>query len=151
MAPNAASATDESCYESDAEGFIFAPVGADDVLATSTALSTLHIYGELETASTTQHYPLRASMKHVDSIPNALRFVRAMNAMNIPIVSLSIQGDEANVFTPANTRITYVLGHEEEATALAQASFPTLNLLDGSLLYIDLRFPGKAYLKKSSE
>lgn len=149
--PSAEAPVDSTCYESDAEGFIFAPVEDGAVLATSTALSTLRIYGELATASSSASYPLRAHMQHVESIPNALRFVHAMNNLNIPIVSLSIHNDEADVITPAGSRITYVLGHEEDATQLARATFSTLNLMDGSVQYVDLRFPGKVYVKRKEK
>ncbi len=149
--PESASPTDATCYESDAEGFIFAPVGDGTVLATSTALSTLRIYGELATASTSDSYPLRAHMKHVESIPNALRFVRALNTLNVPVISIAIHNDEADIITPSGTRITYVLGHEEQATDLARATLASLNVNDGSLQYVDLRFPGKVYLKKKAE
>lgn len=146
--PSVEAPVDSTCYESDAEGFIFAPVEEGAVLATSTALSTLRIYGELAAASSSASYPLRAHMQHVESIPNALRFVHAMNNLNIPIVSLSIHNDEADVITPAGTRIIYVLGHEEDATELARATFSTLNLIDGSIQYVDLRFPAKVYVKR---
>ncbi|KND51828.1 MAG: hypothetical protein ABA06_01040 [Parcubacteria bacterium C7867-001] len=149
--PSAAAAEDTTCYEADAEGLVFAPVVEGDVLATSTAISTLRIYGDLATASTSSEYPLRAHMQHVESIPSALRFVRIMNQLQVPVVSLGLHDDEADLITPTGTRITYVLGHEESATALAQAAFPTLNLLDGSIEYVDLRFPGKVYLKRRSE
>src|SRR6185369_11847100 len=77
--PESEAPTDTSCYESDAEGFIFAPVEEGAVPATSTALSALRVYGELAVASSSAGYPLRAHMQHVESIPNALRFVHAMN------------------------------------------------------------------------
>ncbi|HRH24694.1 MAG TPA: hypothetical protein PK109_03875, partial [Candidatus Paceibacterota bacterium] len=59
-----------------------------------------------------------------------------------------IRGDEADLFVPPGTRVTYVVGQEVEAAKSAEAAFKGLNLVDGSLLYVDLRFDGKVYVKR---
>ena len=65
--------------------------------------------------------------------------------------ALIIRGDEADVFLASGSRVTYVLGHEEDAyTALVSAK-TNVNLANGSLEYVDLRFPGKVYVKKRGE
>lgn len=148
--PESASAGDSSCYEADAEGFIFRPAGVVD--ASSTPVGTaLRMYAELEDATSTPDYPLRGKMESLESVPDVLRFVKAMKALGVSPVSLAIRGDEADLFVPSSgrgTRITYVLGREEAAAKLAAAVFPRLNLTDGSIEYVDLRFNGKAYIKR---
>ena len=46
------------------------------------------------------------------------------------------------------TRVTYVLGDEQNAFTALTSARDDLNLADGSLEYVDLRFDGKVYLKK---
>src|SRR5262249_52105520 len=81
-------------------------------------------------------------------IPNALEFVKAIKSLGVPIVSLVIRGDEADLYAQSGTRITYVLGTEQTTATIAASAFPSLNLNDGSLEYIDLRFGDKVYFKK---
>jgi hypothetical protein len=71
-----------------------------------------------------------------------------MRTLGADIVSIDIRGDEADLYTRAGTRITYVLGREQQAAGLAASAFPTLKLNDGSLLYVDLRFDSKVFFKK---
>ncbi len=147
--PESASAANTTCYEADAEGLIFRAVVAEDASSTPTG-SALRIYANLaETEGPT--YPLKAHMENLENIPDVLRFVKAMKTLGVSPVSLAIRADEADLFVPSSgrgTRITYVLGREEAAAALAAAVFPSLNLTDGSIEYVDLRFSGKAYVKR---
>lgn len=144
-----------SCHEADAEGIVFAPAPAAlEPQGTSTEVSALperlRIYAPVDTASSTS-YPLRARVMGFEHLPNLLRFISAVRTLGIPVLSTSIIGDEAELFVTPETRIKYVLGREAEAALAAEATFPTLNLLDGSIEYVDLRFLGKAYVKKSEE
>ena len=72
-----------------------------------------------------------------------------MKSLNVPIVSLVLRGDEADLYPQSGTRITYVLGQEQAAAQLAKAAFPSLDLNDGSVQYVDLRFDGKVYYKNN--
>jgi len=150
--PESASAANASCYEADAEGLIFRPAVVTTIEGTSTPTgSTLRIYANIVDGADSPSYPVRARMESLESIPNVLRFVKAMRELGVSPVSLAIRGDEADLFVPSSgrgTRITYVLGREEAAAALASAVFPSLNLTDGSIEYVDLRFSGKAYIKR---
>jgi hypothetical protein len=135
---------DGTCFSVDAEGMVFAPV-LPEVAASSTAL---RIYAPLDSEDDTT---LRSHVLGSHAIPGALRFVKAIRAMGIPISSLVLRGDEADLWVNSSTRITYVLGREEEAAQLADAAFPTLNLRDGSIAYVDLRFNKKVYIKRYGE
>lgn len=149
--PENASATNFSCYEADAEGLIFRPAIVSENASSTPSGSTLRIYANLIDATSTPSYPLKARMESLESIPDVLRFVKSMKTLNVSPVSVAIRGDEADLFVPSSgrgTRITYVLGREESAAELAAAVFPNLNLTDGSIEYVDLRFSGKAYIKR---
>jgi len=160
-----------NCYDADAEGLIFGEIasvlamaksasGEMDTVATSVMdvapeqnvdPSSLRIYAQLESENNDDGTPLRAHVVGAERIPDALRFVKAMRALNVSIVSIEIRDDEADLYTPQGTRITYILGEEEKSAALAASSFPSLNLSDGQLAYVDLRFEGKVYIKRRGE
>lgn len=139
------------CYEADAEGLVFAPAIEPDAAASSSPSNMLRVYADLDAASSTDTYPLRARVEGAGSLPAILRFVRSIQALGVPVASIAIRADEADLFVPPSTRITYVVGHEAAAAASAEAAFKDLNLVDGSLVYVDLRFDGKVYIKRKGE
>jgi hypothetical protein len=170
-----------SCYNADAAGFIFDQVSSGASLdtnnstvpatatsnASSTASSTITkiapkiSYGSLvvysalaETATSTgvsATNPIGLHVEGASHIPAALEFIKILSNLGVQVTSLVIRDDEADVFTSVGTRITYVLGREVDAAALAQAVLPKLNLSDGNVEYLDLRFAGKAYLKRKNQ
>ncbi len=129
-----------TCYNTDNQGFIFSAAGN---AASSTGV--LEVYDPLQNPSAS---PIGQKVENATSIPNALEFVKAIKTLGVPIVSLVIRSDEADLYAQSGTRITYVLGDEQAAAELASSAFPSLNLNDGSLEYVDLRFSGKVYFKK---
>jgi hypothetical protein len=132
-----------ACYSTDSLGVIFAPVSSDAISRTD----VLSLYSPLESTSNATD-TLGAVIAQARSLPNVLQFVKILRAMGASIVKVVIHGDEVDFYTQNNTRITYVLGREEMARQLAQSAFPALNVGDGSLEYIDLRFDGKVYFKR---
>lgn len=146
------------CYDADAEGFIFKPDAgsADSGMASSTASTTMpssargevRIFAPLDRDISNGESPIRAHVVSASYLPNALKFVDAVRTLGAPVSALALRGDEADLWLGAKTRITYVLGQEREAADVAASALPTLNLADGSIQYVDLRFPGKAYVKK---
>jgi len=153
---------DSRCYAADAEGLIYAyvPTTPDEIQAAAPAASSapqvalpqaaqgLNIYGPLADASTTDN-PIGSHVAGAQFIPGALQFARTMQSLGAPIEAVQLRGDEADIYLTGGTRLTYVLGQEEKAAALAKAAFPQLDLSDGSIDYVDLRFDGKVYFKKS--
>ncbi len=131
--------SDGTCYETNAEGLIFAQ-------STDMGNLSLKVYGSIE--GQTGESPLRAHIAYASRVPDALRFVKAMQQLNGKVVSLALRGDEADLYTEGGTRITYVLGREEQAASTAASIFPQLNLNNGSVQYVDLRFEGKGYVKR---
>lgn len=135
------------CYEADAHGFVFKQVAPELSAASTTALT---IYAPLETPPGSTP-PIGSSIAAHDRLPAIVQFVKAMRTLNADVVSIALRGDEADLYTRAGTRITYVVGREQQAVGLATSGFSTLNLNDGSLLYVDLRFDSKLYFKKRGE
>lgn len=153
--------TDGSCFDADVQGYIFkqADSVSTAVAATSTASTTpvvasqktheqIRVFGALDTDIAQGQSPIRRYVASSGKMADALKFVDAVRTLGAPISALAIRGDEADLWVNASTRITYVLGHEQEAAQTAASALPTLNLTDGSIQYVDLRFPGKAYVKK---
>jgi len=136
---------DGLCYSANAEGLIFAPV-SPSIAPTTEAL---RIYAAIEGQEWST--PIKARIWYASRIPEALRFIKAMQSLGANVVSVSLRADEADLYTEAGTRITYVLGREQEAAGIAASVFPQLSLNDGSVSYVDLRFSGKAYFKRAGE
>lgn len=135
---------DPSCFSADAEGVIFAALSPDQAASPG----NLRIYDPLADGAASTTDPLGSVMAEAQQIPNALQLIKAIKSLGVPIVAFVIRGDEADLYAQSGTRITYVLGHEEVTAQVAESAFPSLNLDDGSLEYVDLRFEGKAYFKK---
>jgi len=160
-----------SCYQADAEGFVFAESGlaaaakVADLMSAETApegvaeaapavedidMSVLRVYAPLEETEGGSS-PVRAHVVGAARLPDALRFVKAVKSLGVGVVSVEIRDDEADLYTPEGTRITYILGREQQAAELAASSFPTLHIGNGGLEYVDLRFDGKVYVKRWGE
>lgn len=131
------------CYRTNAEGLIFGEI--DPAVASTSEM--LKVYGAL--VGQEGETPVRAHISYASRIPDVLRFVKALESLNADVGSLVLRDDEADVYTKAGTRITYVLGREAEAAGTAASVFAQLSLNDGSISYVDLRFAGKAYFKRA--
>lgn len=138
---------DGSCYDTDVSGLVFAPASDQERQASS----TLRVFGVLDVGAVGSSSPVRAHVVGAAAIPNALRFVKAMRALGAPVSALALRDDEADLWLQGPTRITYLLGHEDQAAQLAVSAFPALNLTDHSIQYVDLRFEGKVYVKKAGQ
>jgi hypothetical protein len=132
--------SDEYCYVFDANGYLFAA-------ATSTmeTVNNFALYGPL-VGDTLE--PLRATLIHADQLPSTFDFARQLDTLGGSVTRVILRGDEVDDILASGTRVTYVIGNEQNAfTALVSAS-AGLNLANGSLEYVDLRFDGRVYLKK---
>ncbi len=127
-----------TCYETDGEGFVYA--------VRASATTSLRVYAPLSGADTE---PVGATVAAASQVPFALQLVRAIESLGANVESVELRGDEADLYIyGSRSRITYILGRETEAAALAASVMPTLSMTDGSVEYLDLRFSGKAYAKK---
>jgi hypothetical protein len=135
--------SDEYCYVFDASGFVFGAYATS-----SEPINAFKLYDPL--AGDTGE-PLRATLTHAEQLPGAFDFARQLATFGSPVTAIVVRGDEVDDLLASGTRVTYVLGSEQNAfTALVSAK-KTLDLADGSVEYVDLRFNGKVYLKNKGE
>jgi len=128
------------CYVFDAGGFVFAAAAT-----TTETLNPFTLYAPLE-GDTLE--PLRATIAHAEELPSVFDFARQLSPFGSPVTHIVLRNDEIDDYLASGTRITYVLGNEENAFTALTSARGNLNLTDGSLEYVDLRFGGKIYLKK---
>lgn len=153
--------SDEYCYIFDASGFIYAAADSAETInsfilyaplapletpakarpGVSDSLSLTGLAGDtLE--------PLDATIADAEKLPAAFDFARELATLGSPVTRVVIHDGEVDNYLRSGTRVTYVLGNEQNAfTALVSAK-DNLNLADGSLDYVDLRFEGKVYLRR---
>jgi hypothetical protein len=134
----------EYCYLFDTIGYLYA---AADV-ASSSPLNSFVLYDPLK--GNTQE-PLRATLLDAAHMPDLFDFARKINSLGSPVLTITIQGDQADLVLRSVTHITYVLGSEEQAYVDITSAKENINLTNGSLEYVDVRFPGKVYLKKKGD
>ncbi len=131
----------KTCYEADEAGFVFAP----HLEAYDPAL--FPVYGALS-GERSGADPVGASVVGAKHLLTLLLFVEGIKELGVPVLGVYIKDDEAELFVTPETRLIYVLGNEEEAIESAKAALEDLNLLNGSIEYVDLRFSGKLYVKR---
>ena len=163
------------CYFFDPNGFVYAAVPETNASSTPPIPQTLNafiLYAPLdptrdrplagdasEPPVVSGVEPLNATLANASKLPDVFAFARQLADFGSPADAVVIRGDEVDILLAngwsrgdsRGTRVTYVLGHEQDAyTALvsARASF---NLANDSVDYIDLRFTGKVYVKKKGE
>ncbi len=129
------------CYVFDASGYIFAAAAASG----TQTVNAFTLYAPL--AGDTLE-PLGASIAYAEKLPRAFDFARQLDTLGSPATHIILQGDEVNDYLASGTRISYVLGHENDAYTALVSARDTFNLADGSVDYVDLRFDGKVYVKK---
>lgn len=131
---------DEYCYVFDSSGVIFSAVST-----TTQTINKFKLYTSLvdETLE-----PLRSTVVNAEKLPAIFDFARQLSTIGSPVASVVIHNDEVDNTLTSGTRVTYVLGRERDAfTALVSAG-NNINLSDGSVDYVDLRFEGKVYVKR---
>ncbi len=132
----------QPCFLADSEGLLFKET------ATSTE-SLLTFYAPLEEGARMDS-PLRARIVDAASkTASAFQFIRTIGELGLSADVVVLRGDEADIYMrDSGTRITYVLGDEQSASALVSITLKDLAAPIESFEYIDVRFPGKAYFKK---
>lgn len=130
----------ENCYVFDASGYIYAAAAS-----TTQTINSFTLYAPL--ASDVSE-PIHAIIARAEKLPHAFDLARQLDTLGSPVAQVVIRGDEVDDFLKSGTRITYVLGHENDAFTALVSARDNLNLADGSIDYVDLRFDGKVYLKK---
>ncbi len=133
------------CYFFDASGFIYT--------ATSTGqpVNSFVVYEPLvpsSGSSTPFENPIGATLQNANKLPAAFDFARQLATFGSPVSMMVLHDGEVDVYLASGTRVTYMLGDESSVFAELMSARADFNLADGSVLYLDLRFSGKIYLKK---
>ena len=132
---------EEYCYIFDANGFIFAPASTTTEPLNSFSLYALLTNNMLE--------PLRATLSRADQLPAVFDFARQLSTLGASTTQIVIRDNsEVDDYLANGTRVTYVLGNEQNAFTALVSARDNFSLADGSVDYIDLRFDGKVYLKR---
>ena len=138
------------CDVFDADGFVYASTSDERPLNDFLLYEPL-VPDQSGRSSTSTGAIIGVTLPHAAALPSVFDFARQLITFGSPVTAVVLREDEVDDYLASGTRITYVLGNEENAfTALASAR-ADFNLADGSLEYVDLRFPGKMYLKKRSK
>jgi cell division septal protein FtsQ len=127
------------CYVFDDSGFVF---------ATTTAVPLVNSFNFYEPQASTSSSIVGSTLPHVGEFPAAFNFARQLAVLGSPVVAVVIRGNEVDDYLANGTRITYVLTQEQNAYSALVSAGSNLNLKNGSLEYVDLRFERKMYLKK---
>ncbi len=128
------------CYVFDASGLVFSAVAS-----TTETINAFTLYAPLTDDA---FGPLGASIAYAGQLPSTFDFARQLATLGSPVSSIVIHDGEVDDHLASGTRITYVLGNEQNAFTALVSAHDNFNLADGSVDYVDLRFSGKVYLKK---
>ncbi len=132
----------KDCYFFDASGVVYATTTTDQ------PVNTFSFYEPLASGSETIAFGLLLPNAH--TLPSAFDFARQLDTFGSPVVSVVFRSGEVDDTLSSGTRITYVLGNEQNAFTALVSARANLDLAGGSIEYIDLRFDGKVYLKRKS-
>lgn len=139
---------EEYCYVFDASGYVFAAADASAPPLNSFTLYAPLEGGAQEPPAVSEVEPLRATIARIERIPALFDFARELGTRGSAVSHIVLRGDEVDDYLESGTRITYVLGREQEAFTALVSARDSLDLSDGSLDYVDLRFDGKVYIKR---
>ena len=131
---------EEYCYLFDANGLVYAAAAS-----TTETVNPFTLYAPL-VGNTLE--PLHSTIIRAESLPATFDFARQLATFGSQVRSIIINGDEVNDYLVSGSRVTYVLGGEQAAFTALTSAKGSFTLADGSIDYIDLRFPGKVYLKR---
>lgn len=155
------------CYLFDASGFLYATATEPFFLVAGKASSspavgapnrdnTLTPFVLFDALQTTTLSPVGATLENAYKLPSVFDFARQLATLNSSVGAIVIRNDEVDFFLASSTdgavagpRITYLLGDEQNAFSALASARADLNFTNGSINYIDLRFPGKIYVKKT--
>ncbi len=135
---------DGDCYLFDTDGFMYATTDSTSSPQATQPINPFVLYESLD-ASTS---PIGSTLPFAKDFPSVFDFARHLATFGSAVTSVAIHDGEVDDVLASGTRITYVLGHEQDAFTALVSARDKFNLADGSVEYVDLRFDGKMYLKK---
>ena len=143
------------CYFFDVNGFIYAPS-----VGSTSPMNPFIVYEAIasEGKATDTAAPLGSTLPNSDKFPSAFDFARQLRTFGVSasdqdlsVAEIVIRDDEIDDYLTSGTRVTYLLGDEQNAFTALVSARDNFNLADGSVEYVDLRFSGKVYVKKKTE
>lgn len=146
----------EDCYFFDAKGFVYATTSiAIDTANSISPVNPFIVYGSLMSDKDEENQISLGSfigitLPNAKDFPSAFDFARQLSTLGSPVARIVFRNDEIDDYLTSGTRITYVLGDEQNAFTALVSARTNLNLSDGSLEYVDVRFDGKVYMKKKA-
>lgn len=143
-----------SCYLFDSNGFlyqktislIYATSSTNAIISSTTPMFPYVVYARLVATTT----PYQNTIIYKSALPNIFDFAQHIKTFNATVFAIVLRGSEVDFFLTDGTRITYVRGKEQQAFILLNSSKQSISISNGSLDYVDLRFPGKIYFKKKN-
>ncbi len=161
------STTEKQCYFFDSLGFVFAlapsfiPASTSE-MAPIQSVNSFALYAPLDENNfdrksdkgepdVLKENSVGKNISNFKNLPEVFNFARQIATFGSPVTMISISEDnkdEVNFQVESGTRLTYVLGNEQNSFTTLISAREKFNLVDGSLEYLDLRFDGKIYLKK---
>ena len=139
------------CYLFDPNGFIYMAVPEAAASSTPVAPATLNPFALYAPLVGDTQEPLRATISRAGQLPEAFNLTRQLATFGTKATAVVVRDDECDILLASGTRVTYVLGHEQDAYNALTSARANINLANGSLDYVDLRFDGKVYTKKKGE
>ena len=130
---------DEYCYLFDTDGLIY---------SASTTSQTINPFVVYQALTSADAEPIGSTLPFAKDFPVMFDFARQLSTFGSPVTSITIHDGEVDHMLLSGTRVTYILGREQEAFTSLVSARDNFNLADGSVNYLDLRFGGKIYLKK---
>jgi hypothetical protein len=145
-----------TCYLFDDNGYLYASATEAFASGTSTMLAeepdgALNPFAVFDALTATTTDPIGATLAAATQFPAAFSFARQVGALGSPVVAVALMGEQADLYLTSGTYLEYVPGQEQSAYSALVSAKADYDLSDGSIEYLDLRFPGKIYLKKAGQ
>lgn len=134
-------ATVVNCYVFDAGGIVY---------ATTTKAQLVNSFVVYESPES-EIVSIGSVLPNANALPAVFDFARQLSTFGSPVVAVVLHDGEVDAYLANRTRVSYVLGHEQDAFDALVSARANLKLSDGSIDYVDLRFDGKVYLKRKSD
>jgi hypothetical protein len=135
-----------NCYVFDASGFVYATSSSDSISSPQAAQSVNSFIVYESPAN--ENETIGSTLPNAEKLPAAFDFARQLGTLGSTVIRVILHDGEVDDYLASGTRITYVLGNEQNAFTALVSGRENFNLADGSIAYVDLRFDGKVYLKK---
>lgn len=89
------------------------------------------------------------TIPHAEQLPALFNFAREVGTLGTRAYAVERSADAVVVYLESGTHLIYRAGGEQAAFTALQSAKGSLDIADGSLSYVDLRFEGRLYLKRA--